>query len=494
LLSWQSAPSFEGIFVHDKGVILAHNEIAAQLLGWDASLVGRNLIEFVAPEGRELVLRNIAAGSAAHFESVILRRDGTRVVVEVLAKNTIVDGQPCRVVAYRDLTERRRLEERLRETQKMEAIGLLAGGVAHDFNNSLTTIIGAASLLGEDLASDPSAHARASQIRRSAERAAALTRQLLAFGRRQVLHAEIVRLDQFVLELRDMLASVLTERTALSIEPDPDLGAVLADPSQLEQVLLNLALNARDAMPNGGCLELRACNVEVAAADDPALPPGRYVKLSVRDDGTGMDEQTRARVFEPFFTTKAPDSGTGLGLSSVYGIVKQSGGHVTVESELGRGSTFHLWLPRAAESPRDAGEPKPDDTSAAPAHAGATILVVEDDADLREIVAVVLRRHGHRVWVASDGAVALDLAERHLAAIDLLLCDVVMPKLSGPLLAERLVAQRPELRVLFMSGHPYDPNDRSFRPILSASLLAKPFDEDTLVARIRTTLAAERQA
>jgi PAS domain S-box-containing protein len=490
-LSWQSAPSFEGIFVHDNGVVVAHNETAAQLLGYEESLVGRSLFEFVAPEGREVILRNIAAATSGRYESVVLRRDGTRLSVELLVKSAVVDGKACRVVAYRDLTERKRLEERLRDAQKMEAIGQLAGGVAHDFNNSLTTITGCASLLMKDLDPESPAYARAAQVRRAAERAATLTSQLLAFGRRQVFQVRVLHLGALVLGLREMLASVLTERVELSVEVDADLGVVLGDLAQLERVVMNLALNARDAMPGGGRLEIvvRNATVAPAAQDDPALPPGPYVEIVVRDHGVGMDEATRARVFEPFFTTKPVGRGTGLGLSSVYGIVKQSGGHVTVESEPGRGSAFHVWLPRVADAAPEIDVAPSAQPAAAPSvsKGRTTILVVEDDEDVREFVCHVLRGHGYELLSAADGAEALELSERS-PPVDLLLCDVVMPGLSGKTLAERLVARRSVQRVLFMSGHAADPSDRAGTPVLESHHLVKPFDADTLLARVQRAL------
>jgi CheY-like chemotaxis protein len=304
---------------------------------------------------------------------------------------------------------------------------------------------------------------------------------------------KVVHLGTLVLGLREMLASVLTERIDLAIAVDANVGQVIADPAQIERVILNLALNARDAMPDGGRLDLGVHDAEITAADfiDPSLPPGAYVKLVVRDHGVGMDERTRAHVFEPFFTTKPLGSGTGLGLSSAYGIVKQSGGHVTVESTRGEGSTFHVWLPRISEA-RAATEvaprSEPSRAAASPA-TRATILVVEDDPEVRELVSIVLRNHGHHILAAGDGREALALCEGHTEKIDLLLCDVVMPQLSGPALVDRLIATRPALRVMFMSGHPGDPRDpTTSKAALVADYLEKPFDVDTLVARVRQIL------
>jgi PAS domain S-box-containing protein len=393
----------------------------------------------------------------------------------------------------RDVTEEQVLEAQLRQAQKMEAIGRLAGGVAHDFNNLLTVIQGYSDFIIAASAAGDERREEAGEIRHAAGRAALLTQQLLAFSRKQVLRPQVLDLGAVVGEVSRMLRRLIGEDVALDLRLAPDTGAVYLDAGQLQQVLMNLAVNARDAMPLGGRL-----TIETGAADvereEPALPaplaPGRYVRLAVRDTGTGMSPEVLSRIFEPFYTTKEPGKGTGLGLSTVYGIVTQSRGHLRVDSAPDRGTTFELFFPRAG-----AAAPTPTPARRVPAHGGAeTVLLVEDDAMLRRLAEATLERAGYRVLAAASGADALRLAAGRGAsdgAIDLVITDVVMPGMPGPALAQRLEAAHPGIRVLYMSGYADDTMARHGVSEERVSFLAKPFTPDELTRRVREVLDGE---
>ncbi|HYO95537.1 MAG TPA: PAS domain-containing protein [Polyangiaceae bacterium] len=381
-------------------------------------------------------------------------------------------------------------EEQLRQAQKMEAIGRLAGGVAHDFNNILSVILSYTSLALSSVGSVHPLHADLSEIRRAAERASDLTRQLLAFSRQQLLAPRIVDLNRIVMGLQQMLARLIGEDVELQVELAPGLHDVKVDASQIEQVLLNLAVNARDAMPYGGKLRIETSNVLLEAAHVRELldvSVGSYVLLSVNDSGTGMDRETQARIFEPFFTTKDQGRGTGLGLSTVFGIVKQSGGSILVESEVGSGTTFKLYLPSLGRR-TNSSEPR---MPAIVAHRGGeSVLLVEDEEQVRRVVLGALQRAGYQVLEAKNPLEALAIGEDLQTKIDLLLTDVVMPQLSGPELAKRLLARRPGLRVLCMSGYTDDAVLRHGILRSEMAFLQKPLTPDTLLGKVREVLDA----
>jgi len=357
------------------------------------------------------------------------------------------------VIVNRDITDRKRLEEQFRQAQKMEAVGQLSGGIAHDFNNLLGVIIGYGEILQEGLAADHPLRSSADEILNAGRRAAALTRQLLAFSRQQVLEPKVLNVNAVVQDMESMLRRLIGENMELTSGLDPNLGTVKADQGQLEQVIMNLAVNARDAMPEGGKLLIETSNTEMDATFVRRYPypvkPGPYVLLTVSDTGMGMDAATRARIFEPFFTTKEKGQGTGLGLSMVYGVVKQSDGYIDVYSEPGMGTTFKIYLPRVDE----AVAPQEAQTAISTALRGhETVLMVEDEGALRTLTGNLLQMCGYVVLAANNGAEALDISQRHAGPIDLLLTDMVMPGISGRLLADQLVQLRPHLKVVYMSG------------------------------------------
>ena len=389
----------------------------------------------------------------------------------------------------RDVTERVQLEQQLRQAQKMEAVGRLAGGIAHDFNNILTAITGYADLLLEDLGATDPRRQDADEIHKAADRAAGLTRQLLAFSRQQVLQPTVLEVNKLVSDLEKMLRRLLGEDVELGTRLAPTTGRVKADPGQLEQVIMNLAVNARDAMPNGGKLTLETGNVnldEAYAADHYPARAGPFVLLAVSDTGIGMSEETQAHMFEPFFTTKEKGKGTGLGLATVYGIIKQSGGFIWVYSEVGHGTTFKLYLPRVEELAERASQP-----AQARARAGRgteTVLVVEDEAPVRSVARQVLERHGYTVLEAPSAEAALDIATRYSGIIHLLLTDVVMPGLNGRELASRLATLRPDARVIFMSGYTDDAVTRHGVLEPGSAYVQKPFTPDAIARKVREVL------
>lgn len=392
-----------------------------------------------------------------------------------------------------DITDRKQLEEQLRQAQKMEAVGRLAGGIAHDFNNLLMVIQGYADLMTERLAEGDPLRRNAEQIQTASQRATSLTRQLLAFSRKQMLAPKVLNVQSVVVDMEKILRRLIGEDIQLETSSVPDLGLIKADRSQIEQVIMNLAVNARDAMPEGGRLTIETANVELdkAAAHPPAvLSPGKYVMLAVTDNGCGMDAETQAHIFEPFFTTKEKGKGTGLGLATVYGIVKQSGGYVWVYTEPGRGTSFKVYLPRIEDEQTARGRDGKSDAQELP-RGSETVLLVEDEKGVRELAREYLELTGYTVIAAEDGHTALELAAMHVGPIQLLMTDVVMPGISGRELAGRVKTIRPEIKVLFMSG--YTDQAVVHHGILDtdAALLQKPFTMAALAAKLREILSTE---
>jgi PAS domain S-box-containing protein len=388
------------------------------------------------------------------------------------------------------ITERQQAEDTLRQAQKMEAVGHLTGGIAHDFNNLLTIIIGNIDTVSRRLGSDPDADPRARRALdnalKGAERAAALTQRLLAFSRRQPLAPRAVDVARLLAGMSDLLTRSITETIAIQVLAAADLWTVEADPNQLENVILNLAVNARDAMPNGGALTIEARNITIGTAGAPDVPAGIYVVISVRDNGIGMTPETVEKVFDPFFTTKEVGKGTGLGLSMVYGFAKQSGGHIHIDSMLGTGTTVSIYLPRqigVGDHPVEL-----EKATVERGHHSETVLVVEDDEDVRAYTVGILRELGYRVIEAHDGASALKSLERDDQAIDLLLTDVVMPLMSGSELADRAKSLQPDLKILFISGYTRDAITKDGRLESGVELLSKPFTYTTLSKKLRDVM------
>jgi PAS domain S-box-containing protein len=414
------------------------------------------------------------------------KKDGTRMEVEVSSQPVPFVGHRARLVLARDVTEHRRLETQVRQLQKMEGIGRLAGGIAHDFNNVLGVILGYGDRLLRRLPEDERKEIR--EVMKAAEHAATLTRQLLSFSRKQVLEPRILDPNVVVQEIEGMLRRIIGEDIHLVTALRQRGGAIKADPGQLHQVIMNLAINARDAMPNGGTLTIETADTELDesyAAEHIEVCPGPYVMLAVNDTGIGMDRETQSRIFEPFFTTKEAGKGTGLGLATVYGIVKQSGGHLWVYSELGHGTTFKVYLPRVANAAEAAQAP----TASNPLPKGTeTILLVEDDESLRDLAREILEEQGYAVLKASTGKMALELAEEHAGPIHLVMTDLVMPGMSGRELAERVMRRRLESRVLFMSGYTDDALERQGILEGNAAFVGKPFTLDGLLRKVREVL------
>jgi two-component system, cell cycle sensor histidine kinase and response regulator CckA len=451
----------------------------------------RDLVEAARAKFREI--GEVGSGSSGEF--AYEWPDGTLVPVEYAAKVITLDGRTFQQAIVRDITERKRaeaaredLESQLRVSQKMEAIGSLAGGVAHDFNNLLSVILNFTGFALEELHDGDPIRGDLIEVKRAGQRAAGLTRQLLAFSRKQVLQPQVLDLNQVVAGIETMLRRVIGEHIALVRTEGPSLGLVEADPGQLEQVIMNLAINARDAMPDGGTLTIETGNVDLDAqyaAIHPSITPGQHVLLSVTDTGCGMDEQTLTQVFEPFFTTKEKGKGTGLGLSTVYGIVKQSGGNIMVCSEPGRGTTFTIHLPRSAEHEVP---PCPVKPIAAQARCSETVLVVEDEDAVRTLARRILAGAGYRVIEAANGGEALLACEAHRGEIHLLLTDVVMPRMSGKALVERLEPLLPGIKVLYMSGYTDDTVMHQGMLDPRARMINKPFSAEELTRMVRKVL------
>jgi PAS domain S-box-containing protein len=482
--------AFDAVLVWERnGAITFWNQGAEKMYGFSKNeaigQVSHDLLQTSAPEGLEQVLRRLALEGSMECELGHTRRDGKRIIVESRMVQ-IVEGNRCYVLeTNRDVSEERLLEDQLRQSQKMEAIGQLAGGVAHDFNNLLGVILGCAELLAEsgDL---NQVRKRAGEIQKAGQQAANLTRQLLAFSRKQMLEPRVFDLNAKVLEITGMLERLVGEGIEIRTAPAANLGSVRADPSQIEQILLNLVVNAREAMPNGGTITVETQNVDVDegyAGSHGSVLPGPYVMIAVTDSGAGMDAETLRHIFEPFFTTKS--TGTGLGLATVYGAVKQSGGNIWVYSEPGKGTTFKIYFPRVDGSADIAG---PAVLDAAIPKGTETILLVEDSDSLRDVTKEFLLIAGYTVVEAKNGKEALHVAQTLQGAIHLLLTDVVMPGMSGPELANEIRRIRPETRILYMSG--YTSNAIAHQGVLDEGLhlLTKPFTRSGLTQKVHETL------
>ena len=490
--------SADMITLHDEaGYVTFASPSVTRTLGYPPEdMIGHRLREFAhpadAPRFIAAMEEALAYGSTPLLTGLRMRhRDGAWRVIEGNAARLVrPDGGVGVVAVGRDVTERVELEEQLHQAQKMEAVGRLAGGVAHDFNNLLTVILGYSDLLREQLDHDPVLFQEADEIRRAADRAATLTQKLLAFSRRQVLSPRPVDLDDVLQGMADMLRRLIGEDVELTLKRAGGLALTRVDPAQVEQIVMNLAVNARDAMPRGGRLTIETANVELRGGHSGrrAVEPGAYVMLAVTDTGHGMDAATQEHLFEPFFTTKAPGKGTGLGLSTVYGIARQSGGTVLVTSEPGRGSTFRVYLPQARE---DAGAPalasRPERR-----HGCEAVVLVEDEPLVRNLVSEVLRQSGYEVIEFANGREALARGRRDLGDIRLLVTDVVMPGLSGLELADELARDRPGMRVLFLSGYAEDLAVRPGALRAGWAFLPKPFTPDSLLRRVRELLDASR--
>ncbi|PYO63183.1 MAG: hypothetical protein DMD70_04455 [Gemmatimonadetes bacterium] len=489
------------ITMDGDGVVLSWSPQAERVFGWPASeaVGGKLSTTIIPPRYREAHERGLAhflgTGEGPvlnqRIEITGLRRDGREIPVELTITPVRLGGAWLFSAFLRDISERKLLEAQLRQAQKMEAVGRLAGGIAHDFNNLLTAIIGYTDLALADLREGDPMRQDMEEILRAAHRAAGLTRQLLAFSRQQVLAPRVLDLNEVVQTVDKMLGRLVGEDIELQSVLAPGLGHIKADPGQLEQVIVNLAVNARDAMPTGGKLTIETADVEMAETrgrDLTTVPAGRYVMLAITDSGTGMDEDTKARIFEPFFTTKEQGKGTGLGLATVYGIVKQSGGFIWVYSEPGHGTTFKIYLPRV-EGAADALAP-PVGTAAVP-RGTETVLIVEDEEAVRALAKTALARKGYRVLEAANGGEALLLCESERAPIHLLVTDVVMPGLGGADLAQRLAPLRSEMKVLFISGYTDRAAARHGTMQPGAAYLEKPFSLDALARKVREVLDRE---
>lgn len=482
----------------ENGKIVDVNDAFLRLVGYsrdeifDSSSIDLG-IWFNPREYAQLTALLKRQGEIREIDFRIQTKSGDIRTLLVSAHAMEINDEPCLIAVLRDVTERRALEEQLRQAQKMEAVGRLAGGVAHDFNNLLVGILGYSDLLKRKLPDNDSRQRIAHEIHAAALRARDLTSRLLALSRRQVLHPRLLDLASLLRQTERLLRPIIGEDIHVEMRLDPQTGCVEADPAQLEQVILNLALNARDAMPRGGVLSLECCNIVVDAAmarQHPGLLPGSYVRLWVADTGQGMSPEVMTRIFEPFFTTKETGKGSGLGLSTVYGVVKQSGGCITVTSEPGRGAAFGVYLPAA----RELRERLPSPTlRSEPCGGNESILLVEDEPVVSRLTCDLLEEAGYRILCSPSGEDALRLLETHSGPIDLLITDVVMPEMSGPELAGRVRKSRPQTRVLYMSG--YTDDEILCRKGLPerSSYIQKPYTPLELVRKVRETLDAPRQ-
>jgi two-component system, cell cycle sensor histidine kinase and response regulator CckA len=493
-LAFQTSPAAITIADLATGSYLEVNEAFEQITGYRRDeIIGRSwdaLGLWSDPSNRDEAVRRLqASGSLRNWEFVFRKKSGDMGNGLISAELIEIDGKPCAITASIDVTERVQLEGRLRQAQRLESIGRLAGGVAHDFNNLLTVITGYAEFLLQGIAPTDPLRPNLEEIATAAERATSLTRQLLAFSRKQLISLRVMDLNTTIKESVPMLQRLIAEDIAFITELDSSLGQVMADPEQIHQVIMNLVVNARDAMPDGGTIAIGTMNADVSEHDvfiHPDARPGRYVMMMVTDTGEGMDEQTREHLFEPFFTTKEVGKGTGLGLATVYGIIRQSGGWIDVSSELGVGTSMKLYLPRIDGRPTE----EEREISGENEFIGSeTILLVEDQDAVRRLVKAILKRYGYQILEAANGDEALEIAKEYSGEIHLLLTDVVLPGINGKELSERLKTVCPELRVLFTSG--YSSDVITHRGVLDygVAYIPKPFNPEKLAAKVREILA-----
>ena len=493
-----SDAAFEGICVQAEGRIVDANVALLRMLGYEREdLIGQPVSICIAPDTMAEVKGMIESGNDELYQSKAVRKDGSVFHVETQAQTTTQDGRQVRITAIRDISDRReaeaereKLREQLAQAHKMEAIGRLAGGVAHDFNNQLQAILGYTDMLLAE--GDPAAPGREDllEVKRAARRSADLTQQLLAFARKQTVSPVVLDLNETTAGMLKMLRRLIGEDIDLLWKPTPDVGLVRMDPSQVDQILANLVVNARDAIAGVGTITIETgpgAFDEEYCADHPEAAPGQYVMLAVSDDGAGMDEDTMANIFEPFFTTKGQSEGTGLGLATVYGIVKQNAGFVNVYSEPGEGTTFRIYLPREMDNQEAIDDPEP----VAPQSGAETVLLVEDDTALLKLAHQILSRLGYTVLAANGPEQALAIATEHDGDIHLLLTDVVMPKMNGRDLFAKLDELRPGLRCLFMSG--YTADIIADRGVLDSGVdfIPKPFPRNQLARKVREVLDRE---
>ncbi len=473
---------------------LAVNAAAVRDYGYSREeFLGMTVRDIRPPEDVPAFLESVRSpGAASMFGTWRHRRkSGDVFQVEVTMHTFMLDGRTCRLAVGRDVTERLRLEEQLRHAQKMEAVGRLAGGVAHDFNNVLSVILSYGEMLQADLRRDDPMRGDLEEITKAAQRAAALTRQLLLFSRQQVVEPKVLDLNELLAGMDKMLRRMLGEDVDLTLVPAPELGRIRADAGNVEQVIMNLVVNARDAMPTGGQLTIETGNVDLDAdyaREHFGSTPGQHVMLAVTDTGIGIDKATQARIFEPFFTTKEPGKGTGLGLSTVFGIAQQSGGSVWVYSEPGKGTTLKVYFPRVIaeiDVPRETLPP-------VSLRGKETILLVEDEEQVRVVAEGILKRNGYHVIVAQNAGEALLFCEKHPGVIHMLLTDVVMPQMSGAELAKRIAKTRPDMKLLCMSGYTDDSIVRHGVLESGVAFLQKPFTPESLMRKVRDVLDAPR--
>jgi two-component system, cell cycle sensor histidine kinase and response regulator CckA len=489
--AFDSSPEGITISTLSEGRYIEVNDAFLKMTGYSrAEILGKAAAElgiWCNPDERTRIVEEIVRNERVRSAQARFRTKSAETrEVEISAEGIQLQGEACLIAITRDVTQHKLLEQQLRQAQKMEAVGRLAGGVAHDFNNLLGVILACSELLEKDVDAFPPLAKRVETIKSACERAASLTSQLLAFSRRQMLQPAVINLNSTVADTGQMLQRLMGEDIEQKMMLDPALGQVKADPGQMVQVIMNLAVNARDAMPQGGKLIIATSNVVVDGDQDriAPIPPGRYVMLAVSDSGTGMDEQVQSHIFEPFYTTKPAGKGTGLGLATVLGIVEQSGGHIVVESEPGEGTTFRIYLPRVDEH-----VPSSEASNVAAGVRGSEcVLLVEDDSDLRHLIHEGLRNEGYKVLVAANGVEALGLVRRYQDSIDAIVTDVIMPLMNGPDLVRSLVLLRPDIKVLYMSGYTDDKLEEMKISGTDVVLVQKPFQLSTLGLRLREVL------